>query len=392
LRCLNILEEDIMVRSKRWAGAAGVALGLLIVTVPVYAENAVLKSTAIGNPQLKSIETIGFGPGGVLLIGDSKGAQVVAVATGDTTPKPWSKVEIAKIDEKLAARIGTTAKGIEILKLAVNPASFTAYFAVRNREGKKDLILTLDAAGKIDEFLLDNVKYARIPLPAGDKAPISKITDIACGDDRVLVAAQANEQFASKIVSIPLPLENGSKAAVFSTETYHVAHKRWETNAPIRTVIPYMQDGQKYLVGAFTCTPLVKYPLNDLQPGARVKGVSVFEPGNGNTPRGMFAYEKGGKHYILMNVVRMGKFQQSRPIGPSPYWTVRIDQGLLGEKEKINEKAQWRADKNLKPITDRAAVAEAFHGVTLMARLDAERALVLRDDKGGLNLQTLALP
>jgi hypothetical protein len=380
-----------MARSKRWAAAAGVALGLLALTVPVYGQNAILKSTATGDPQVKSIEAIGFGPQGVLLIGDSRGRQVVAVDTGDTTPKPWSKVEIPNIADKLAARIGTNAKGIEILKLAVNPASFTAYFAVRMREGKKDLILTMDGTGKVGEFPLDNVKYARIALPAGGKNPL--LTDIACGDDRVLVAGQAGETFENKIISIPLPLENGGKAAAFSTETYHVAHHRWETNAPLRTVIPYVQDGQKYLVGSFTCTPLVKYPLSELRPGARVKGVSVFEPGNGNTPRGMFAYEKGGKHYILMNVVRMDAMQKSRPVGPSKYWTVRIDQGLLAEKENINEKALLRADKNLQPTTDRATVADTFHGVTLMAKLDGQRALVLRDDgKGGLNLQTLALP
>jgi hypothetical protein len=377
-----------MARSKRWAAAAGVALGLLALTVPAYGQGAILKSTAQGDPQLQSVETIGFAPQGVLLIGDSKGRQVVAVDTGDTTPKPWSKVETPNIDDKLAARIGTTGKGIQILKLAVNPASYTAYFAVRNRDGKKDLILTMDGTGKVSEFPLDNVKYARIALPVtGGKAPL--LTDIACGDDRVLVAAQAGEVFENKIITIPLPLENGSKAAAYSTETYHVAHRRWETNAPLRTVIPYVQDGQKYLVGSFTCSPLVKYPLSELRPDARVKGVSVFEPGNGNTPRGMFAYEKGGKHYILMNVMRM----MGKPVGPSKYWTVRIDQGLLAEKENINEKALWRADKNLKPITDRATVVDSFHGVTLMARLDNDRALVLRDDgKGALKLETLALP
>ena len=35
----------------------------------------------------------------------------------------WSKTEIKNIKEELAGRLGTTAKGIEISKLAVNPAS-----------------------------------------------------------------------------------------------------------------------------------------------------------------------------------------------------------------------------------------------------------------------------
>src|SRR5262249_50800161 len=105
-----------MVRSHRWQAAASVVL--LALAAPAHGQGTVLKSTTTGDPQVQSIEALGFAPGGVLLIGDSRGAQVVAVDTGDTTAKPWSKTEIARIDEKLASRIGTTAQGIEILKLA----------------------------------------------------------------------------------------------------------------------------------------------------------------------------------------------------------------------------------------------------------------------------------
>src|SRR5438552_2432697 len=130
----------------------------------------------------------------------------------------------------------------------------------------------------------------------------------------------------SQIVSISDPLDNDVKCVCFSTETYHVAHNQWETKAPIRTVLPYEENGKKYLVGAFTCTPVVKYALDDLQPGAKVKGMSVIELGAGNTPQGMFTYAKRGKKYILMNTKRFMK-----AFGPSPYWTVRIDYDLLHE-------------------------------------------------------------
>ena len=293
---------------------SGIALALLLCAAPAQAEQGLLKKAAKGDPKVQSIEAIAFGPEGLLLIGDGRGAQLVAVATGDTTPQAWSKTEVPQLQEKLAGRLGTTAKGIEITKLAVNPASQKAYFAVRKLDDKKDLILTVDGAGKVSEFPLDNVKYARVSLVAGPKA-VKTVTDVAWANDRVLVTAQADETFGSKIFTVPVPLENDAKQAANSTETYHVAHGKWETQAPIRTVLPYTENGKKYLVGTFTCTPLVKYSLDDLKPDGKVKGVSVLELGFGNQPRDMFTYEKDGKHYILMATYR--KFHAKAPVGPS---------------------------------------------------------------------------
>src|SRR3954464_6868773 len=93
-------------------------VALLALAVPAFGQTSVLKTTAQGNPKVQSIDAISFAPGGVLLIGDSKGGQLVAIDTGDTTVKPWSRPEIAKVDELLAQRLGTTAKGIQIVKRA----------------------------------------------------------------------------------------------------------------------------------------------------------------------------------------------------------------------------------------------------------------------------------
>src|SRR5437879_4229221 len=116
--------------------------------------------------------------------------------------------------------------------------------------------------------------------------------------------------------------------------------------------------------------------------------MSVIELGAGNTPQGMFTYEKGGKKYILMNTKRFMK-----AFGPSPYWTVRIDYDLLRENTKVNEKALRRLKAGNEPATDRAQMMPAYHGVMSMARLDDERALGVRSDgKGGFDLVVLALP
>jgi len=103
-----------------WGGA-----GLLIASTPAHGQAPVFKSTSTGNPKVQSIEAISFGPQGLLLIGDGRGSQVVAVDTGDTTAKLWSRTELKGIKDQLAGKVGTTGKGIEIQKMAVNPASHT---------------------------------------------------------------------------------------------------------------------------------------------------------------------------------------------------------------------------------------------------------------------------
>lgn len=376
-----------MVRRNNLLAAAAVCLGLLALSLPARAQT--LKTPQTGDPQIKSIEAISFGPQGLLLIGDGKGRQVVAIDTEDINPKKLSKTEITGIADELAGRIGTTGKGIEIIKLAVNPASHTAYFAIRKMDDKKDLILTLDGDGKIREFSLEKVKHVAVPLPTDVK--VVKITDISWAGDRVLVAVQASDTFASKFLSVMAPLASGGQCDCVSAETYHVAHSNWETRAPIRTVIPYEENGKKYLVGAFTCTPIVKYSLDDLKSGGKVKGQSVIEIGSGNEPRDMFLYEKNGKKYILMSTFRF--HHKQRPVGPSPYWAVRVDYDILGEKEKVNQTALRRVDGSYKSITDRAQVMPDFHGVVHMDRLDGDRALIVRvADKGRLDLVAVPLP
>jgi len=361
-------------------------------TAPAHGQEMLFKSTTTGNPQVKSITAISFGPQGLLLIGDSTGAQIVAVDTGDTTPMKWTKNEIPNITGELAERLGTTAKGITIVKMAVNPTSAKAYFAIK-AGAKNSIILTVDGNGKIGECNLDNVKYARFKLPGDGKSKVTLITDVVWAGDRVLAACQANETFGSKIVSVPAPLQNDATATIFSTETYHVAHGQWETKAPIRTVMPYQLDGKRYLVGAFTCTPIVKYDLTDLKAGDKVKGQTVIELGNGNQPGDMFVYKKGGKDYILMSTYRNPKFHQTNPVGPSPYWVAKVDGELLKETVNVNTKAVARVKTRSQPLTDRAQVVPTFHGTMLMDQLDEQRALVIRtDDKGNRTLAALPLP
>ena len=349
----------------------------------------VLGETTTGSPKIMAIDVIGFAPDGVLIIADGRGGQLIAVKTLDTvSAKPLAK-KTENIQQKLAAKLGAKSDGISILDMAVNPESGRVYFAIRRQADKQYVILRTNGAD-FDEFQLNNVTYARLALPKSDRAPVSRVTDLAWADDRILAGARANEEFASKLLVINAPLNHASQIDIYSAETYHVAHGRWETKAPMSALIPFKEKGKSYVVGAFSCTPVVKYPIDTLKPGAKVKGTSVLELGSGNRPLDMISYEKDGKPYVLANTFRF--HHEKRPFGPSPYWTVRFGQDVLQEEEKVNQQALRRLGKDSTPSTDRVVMIESLHGVTQMDKLNGEMIVILRETKGGVDLEVVPLP
>ena len=339
-----------------------------------------------GNPKITAIEAIAFGPNGLLLIGG--GARVVTVETGDTTPAKWSKAEVAGIDKVLAGKLGLAPSDIEIRKLAVNPASGKAYVALQSLKTKASLIVTIDGQGNVAEFPLEDVKYRSYDL-AAPKASITKVTDIASAGGKIVVATQASDKFAASRVFTINPAAKDGTPTQISTKTFHTGHNRWETQAPLRVLMPYFEKGRTSVVGSFTCTPVVRYDLDDAKNDDQIVGNSVVELGTGNTPRSMFAYERDGKRYLLVSV---GRNDKKPAFGfPSAYWVARVDAELLNETTNINEKAPWRiGGKNL--VGDRVEVAKDYFGVQQMDRLDATRALAIMESKDGLTLRALQLP
>jgi hypothetical protein len=342
-----------------------------------------------GNPRIKAIEAIAFGPNGLLLIGG--GARVVAVETGDTKSAAWTVKEVGNIDRLLAAKLGLEAKDIEIRKLAVNPASRKAYVALQSLKTKANVILTIDGTGSIAEFPLDDVKYTSYAL-AAPKVTITKVTDIAWAGGKIVVATQATDKFtASRVFTINPAAKDGSPLQI-STKTFHVGHNRWETSAPLRVLMPYSEGGKNSVVGSFTCTPVVRYDLDDAKDDDQITGRSVVELGTGNTPRSMFAYERDGKKFILVSV---GRNNKKPAFGyPSAYWVARVDADLLKETTNINEKAPWRIGGK-KLVGDRVQVAKDYFGTLHMDRVEAAqgpRAVAIIESKDGLTLRALPLP
>ena len=77
---------------------------------------------SMGKAELKSAGELAFGPDGILFVGDSVGAAIVAIDTGDRTPvRSAGKVEIKAINEKIAALLGATPDQILVKDVVVNP-------------------------------------------------------------------------------------------------------------------------------------------------------------------------------------------------------------------------------------------------------------------------------
>jgi hypothetical protein len=352
------------------------------------AASALIESPQTGGLQLKSLSSISFGPEGLLLVAEPGTASVLAIQTGDVGPaKARLEKPVADIGAVIADGLGAKKEDITIKDLAVNQASGRVYLAVQRRPDNAVMIMTVDAAGKVAPLNLDPLPWVRVTLPGGTASKVTNITDVAFDKDRVFATGTCNEEFASRIFTIPVPIKHGATASVFSAETYHVAHRKWETKAPIQSFVPYSSKEGTYVVGAFACTPVAKFKVDDLESGAQVKGVSMVELGSGNRPLDLFSYEdKSGKEWLVVHTQR---FKQNA-FGPSKMWGARISMDYLNAAE-TNEKAARRDEKEAKG-PDGIEIVDALFGAVQVDKLSNTEVVVLRDNSGTLSLEVATLP
>lgn len=282
-----------------------------------------------GTPDVKSISALAFGPDGILFIGDSKSATVFAVDTKDTEKvEKAAAVDVKKIDQKVAAALGTEVANITFQDLAVNPASKKIYCAVHLADGTPALLRI--EGDKISAVSLKDVSYSSMAInnaPAEDAKdqrgrPLRglSISDMGFADGKLMVSGLSNQEFSSTFRVIPFPFTKQQDQS--SLEIYHAAHAKYETNAPIRTFTTAEINGKKYLVASYTCTPLVLFPMDELKPGTHVKGRTVAEMGSGNSPLDMVTMKKGSESFLIMS-------NSSRPVFKVKYKSIESYQGSL---------------------------------------------------------------
>jgi hypothetical protein len=326
-----------------------------------------------GTPELKSATALAFGPDGVLFVADPAGTSIHAIGTGDTKAGEVKELKVAKIDDMVAGMLGTTADQVAINDMKVNPATGNVFLSVHRGKGAdaRATIVRVGADGKAAEQPLKDVPFAstKVPNVAGKKGAPA-ITSMAFHKGELYVAGLTNEEWASNLRVIPFPF---SEAATKGTgvQIFHGAHGRFETNAPIQTFMAYDIAGQTHLLASYTCTPLVKLPVEEVKKGDKVKGTTVAELGNRNRPLDIIAYSKDGKDFAL--------------IANSDRGVMKVALEGVDKIDGITEKINGTAGLKYDTIKD-------LEGTMQLDKLNDTTAVVIRKADGGLSLMTVALP
>lgn len=333
----------------------------------------------LGTPDLKSISNLAFGPDGILFIGDSRGASIIALNTGDksvvATP---AKVEIKNADHKIAAALGTEPANIRIKDMVVNPLSKKIYCGVEVADGTP-VILTISgediALVKMDNVLFSETDIALVhPEDQKDRGgrPLrdQSISDMAYSNGHLLVSGISTKEFSSTFRKIKFPFSDVQDHATL--EIFHAAHGKYETNSPIRTFTSSTINGKEYLIASYTCTPLVLFPMDQLKSGEHVKGRTIAEFGAGNSPIDIVTIKKGDNTYLVMA-------NNNRPVMRVNYNNIAAYQGNLTEPIKESFSTAG-VDFVTLPVVN----------VLQMDQMDDKTVVVLqRKSNGDLDINTL---
>ena len=350
---------------------------LLTLSAIKKSSNPLTENFITGDTQIASINSLSFGPDGILFIGDSKNAAIYALDTKDSEAKDSSEeINIEDFDSKIAASLGTNIDNIKITDMAVNPISKSVYFSVNITDGTP-VLLKLNG-DNLENVSLKKASYSKIELvdPAGvdDKDSRGRelrqwaIADMMYHDGNVMVSGLSNKEFKSTFRSIPFPFTNSQDYA--SLEIWHAAHGRFETYAPIKSFNVINVEGEDHLLASYTCTPLVIFPLKNLNGNNHIKGRTIAELGAGNSPLDMIVFEKDGKQKIFMS-------NTNRPVMRFSY------DDIVNFKESITEEVQEFA------ATEGVEYDNLpFVHILQMDNLDNENAIFLmRDSDGDLVLR-----
>jgi hypothetical protein len=337
-----------------------------------------------GTPELKSAGSLVFGPDGVLFVGDAKSATIFAVDTGEAEGAPDEVgLQVPDVDGKIAALLKQPVESVIINDLAVNPLSGTAYVSVAYGAEKQPAIIRVLPNSELSVLELKDVKFSQVVLPNPPADQVTgegrrqrnnrdqSITDLAFSDGRLLVSGISGDG-ASNVREIMFPFAEADQGA--NIEIYHGAHGRYEDQAAVRAFVPFVIDGEPHLLAGFTCTPLVKFPIKQLESGGKVQGTTVAELGNRNQPLDMIVYQQGDKEFVLMSnsargVMKISTDDIERPEGIT---TPIPGGGTAGQTYET---------------------IESWQGVVQLDRLNTAHAvLVLRNENGSYDLITAELP
>ena len=248
---------------------------------------------------INSISRLAAGPGNVLFVADWKTARVHAITLPEAAPKPpGTTFNILDLEPLLSKQVGGARITVE--DMVARPGTAEVYVALSYGAAKTPALIVVTSDHKARRINLKAAKSTSIALrdaPTTDyefwkEMPERSftVTDMKWRDGELFIAGLSNQEFASTLRRVKFPFD--SQQSITSVEIYHTGHNLIETRAPIRAMSFATWGGKPYLVAAYTCTPIVTIPLEDLKDGAHIRGKTIAELGYGNTPADMISYSK----------------------------------------------------------------------------------------------------
>ena len=351
---------------------------LVVATSSVHSALGAMAPVRVG-PSLTSIGPLAFGPDGVLFAADRQAATIFALNLGaQGAGARTGTADVAGITGKIAAMLGTAPAEIAITDLAVHPTSGNSFLAVTRGQGTTaaPALMRVDGAGTLSVVSLENVSYTNVTMPnpavgtTGRGGRTQSVTDMALSNGRLIVSGLSNEEFASKLWSVPYPFAAADRGA--SVEIYHGNHGQLETRSPVMAFLPMAVNGQPHVIASYTCTPLVRFPMSSLRTGEKVVGTTIAEFGAGNQPLDMIQYQKDGQSFLLMSNSRHG--------------VLKIPTTDFGSAKAITERVGGTAGVPYEKIA-------SMTGVEQLDKLDANRSIVIATTAtGDRNLTAVQLP
>lgn len=275
--------------------------------------------------EIEALGALEFTPEGVLFSGDNVSGTIHAFdLSEESRTKEKFEINVYNIDAQVAAVLGTSQSNVQINDIAVHPKSGEVYLSVTRGHGINALpaLLKVNADNQIIAVDLASVKTTaqklnKLPdgsqqfVVRGTMAPptpkeIAKskrpmrmlsIIDMEYHKGELFVAGISNEDFCSVLRRMPFPF-NG-KESISNIEMFHIAHDGYETRAPIRSMLVKNIDGKDQMVAAYTCSPLVLIPLDELKNGAKVKARTLGDMGNGQ-PIDMVSFNMQGNEMLFV--------------------------------------------------------------------------------------------
>jgi hypothetical protein len=250
--------------------------------------------------RLLSISAMAFASDGKLVVADWRAGALVALALPSLENSKETSLNVMNLDELIGNALKTDPSKIRITATAFHRESQTTVFAltIGKRVNSPVAIAIMNSKGKVQAINVDQAVVSTqmlSSLPSESKLWGKQdtrsllVTDMKFHGDELIVAGLANATFSSTLRRVPYPFTG--KTGVTAIEMYHAVHNQIETRAPVRAFNVIDVEGTPTLLAAYTCTPLVTVPLNELKDGSKVRGKTIAELGFGNTPLDVLPFE-----------------------------------------------------------------------------------------------------